>query len=203
MALFLVACGGDQSTAPEGSESASANKNPGGDRTLPVPESEASPDSGAQESGPDRGTVSRRSASFQKHSAKGKLHLAEFGAEARRSERSGAQSAVAIYLAATRESDWSKACNYLASMTKTQLAAFRPPGHADSLPCPQMLPIYVKAFSIPGGPVDDLGEIASLRIKQGAGFALFHGVGGEDRWLAVKHEHGKWKVITTAPMPFP
>ncbi|HWI96825.1 MAG TPA: hypothetical protein VNS60_12230 [Solirubrobacterales bacterium] len=59
-----------------------------------------------------------------------------------------------------------------------------------------------------GSPIYAPEGISSLRIQKGgssgdgAGFALFHGSDGTDRWLAMKVEDGKWKLLSASPQPF-
>lgn len=157
------------------------------------------------------GSPSHSSAPFAKYSGKGKtkLHLAEFGGEAGDDERAAAQTAILAYLRAERESEWEVACTYLAASVKAQIGELTRAGAEGTSTdaarsCGEGLREYVTMFTAqgPDAVIDAPQGISSLRTKDGAGFALFHGSDGEDHWIAVRLEPSGWKVISTVPQPF-
>ncbi len=157
---------------------------------------------------PKRGKVSTNSAPFQKYSAKGKLHLAEFGDEATSGDTGEAQATVTSYLQAYGGEEWDKACEYLLAEIKAQLQQLTNTsgGCAETLAAFAKSPLAGEGGS--GSPIYAPEGIASLRIQEGgragegAGFALFHGSDGEDHWLAMKVQDGRWLILSTTPQPF-
>jgi len=157
---------------------------------------------------PSRGKVSSNSAPFQKYSAEGKLHLAEFGEEASSGDASEAQTAVTAYLQAYAAEEWDKACEYLLTEIKAQLQQLT----KTSSGCGETLAAFAKSpLSSAGGsgsPISAPEGIASLRTQEGGrsgegvGFALFHGSDGADHWLAMKVQDGKWLILSATPQPF-
>jgi|GEM_PF-5681708 len=229
-AALLAACGGgdDSSTqsastaveadsdstsssaeAPSnGASSTSSDESGGGGSTTGGNGS----DSGAAQHQdlPVRGSVSPQSSAFKQYSGKGqaKLHLAEFGDEASNSSRGDASEVVVAYLQASGAEEWEKACGYLSATIKAQISGLSKESKSGG--CAETLPTMIETFSPKGdhAPIYAPEGIASLRIKEGglagegAGFALFHGSDGEDHWLALKREGGKWLVLSTSPQPF-
>ncbi len=157
---------------------------------------------------PTRGKVSTNSAPFQKYSAKGKLHLAEFGDEASSGDTGEAQAAITSYLQTYGGEEWDKACEYLLTEIKAQLQQLT----NTSGGCAETLAAFAKSplASADGSesPIYAPEGIASLRIQEGgragegAGFALFHGSDGEDHWLAMKVQDGRWLILSATPQPF-
>lgn len=230
-AVCLAACGGDDdsgSTAATTPSAESGTEAGGDSRSSPNSASDggasSGDSSGSDEGGggedssprevtpdndrdlPDRGEVSSRSASFQQYSAKGKLHLAEFGEEASDGDLSAVEATVVSYLEAVGNEEWEEACTYVLDEVKAQLAEFVKQANKSG-GCSEALPT---AFSQKGSEESIYASegIASLRIKkgdlagEGAGFALFHASNGEDRWIAVKKQNGEWGVLSTVPQPF-
>jgi len=163
--------------------------------------------SAAQQSDlPDRGTVSPQSSDFEKYSAGGKLHLAEFGEEAEEGDRAAAEESVVGYLQAISQGEWESACSYLLPEAEVQLAQFAP--QAAPGDCARALPVAVRKLSPDGEPALAPEGVASLRMTEGgraddgAGFALFHGSDGEDHWMALRSEGGSWGILSVVPQPF-
>lgn len=224
-AASLAACGGNTSgstASPASGEggnhressapnSASEQRSGNGSSESAGSGSNDSAESRAEQGLPQRGKVSARSKSFQKYSAPGKLHLAEFGHEAKGSSRDEADEVVVAYVEAVGHEEWEAACRYLSATVKAQLGQ---PGATSASPgeCPKLLAeaseseLWRKMSH--GSPIYAPEGIASFRIKEGgragggAGFALFHGSDGEDHWLAIKVEEGRWRVLTPHPEPF-
>jgi hypothetical protein len=155
------------------------------------------------------GSPSPQSAPFAKHSSESsgksqpKLHLAEFGEEASGEERGEAQEVLAAYLQAAAAGEWERACEYLLGEARAQLEDLAKEGGG----CGEALRGAVEGAG-GGAPALAPEGIASLRVQkgglagEGAGFALFRGSDGEDRWVAMKRQDGEWKVLSIAPLPF-
>lgn len=172
---YLAGCGGSGDSAP------SATQGTGSPRT---------------------GTVSPRSAPFRQYSARGKLHLAEFGTEASGGEREAAQTVLEAYRRQVQARKWAGACVYVSASTKAQAREFA--AHVDPAKaqgCGGALKLVFDAQSADAN-IHSLVRIASLRAKDGAGFALLHGAGGADYWMAIKIEGGEWKVLSAVPQAF-
>lgn len=223
LALAFAACGdGGDSTgstqAPSagrtGAESAASQGTDG----MPSAEAEGKSENGdRQDKKQSRaeyereryGGPSGRSAPFSKYSKQGgpHLHLAEFGEEAESGEREAAQAVVLAYLRDIADGDWESACSYLAGEVPEEISSAQG-GSGKS--CGSALEAAVKTFEEAGGvavtrPPD---AISSFRIEsggpagEGAGFALFHGQGGGDRWIALRKTDGDWRLLSIAPQPF-
>ncbi len=200
---------GEGASGPSGSEDGSSSS-----------EAPSAADSGEAENGtetqqedldlPDRGAASGESKSFQKYSAAGKLHLAEFGEEGSEDSRGDVSEVVVTYLQAAAREEWDAACSYLSAQVKAQISTLAEQSNQAG-DCAQALPKTIKAFAPPAADVSGVlapDGVASLRVQEGgragegAGFALFHGSDGEDHWIAVKREDGKWLVLSTSPQTF-
>jgi hypothetical protein len=196
--------GGAAQSGNEGSEGSSAAGEGSG--------SEGSSGDRADLDLPKRGKVSAQSKSFEKYSAPGKLHLAEFGHEAEGEDRGEAEEVLVGYLQAAGGEEWDKACGYLMAAIKAELGHLYANSDPPPKSCPEQLALTAKSElwrkASDGSPIYAPEGIASFRIKEGglarggAGFALFHGSDGEDHWLAMKVEGGQWKVLSTSPQPF-
>jgi hypothetical protein len=161
---------------------------------------------------PHRGQVSANSAPFQKYSAKGKLHLAEFGEEASGGDFGEAETVVEDYLQAFGAQKWGVACEYLLTEVKAQIVTMVKGAKGSVEGCDEALEPWSKSplgrGSGDGSPIYAPEGISSLRIQKGglsgdgAGFALFRGSDGTDHWLAMKVEDGKWKLLSASPQLF-
>lgn len=210
-AVLIASCGGsedDPAASSAGSSSHSESDTRSGSSSAgALPSSPRGEESSAGTSDlPERGTVSPQSTDFQKYSAKGKLHLAEFGEEADSGARTAVEGVVVPYLEAIGQGEWASACAHLLARTKAEIAKLDPSGGAS---CGEAMAAVEKASGgADGAPIQAPDGIASLRIEKdglagpGAGFALFHGSDGNDHWLAVKNEGGKWRILSIAPQPF-
>ncbi|HEX3733557.1 MAG TPA: hypothetical protein VHU86_00235 [Solirubrobacterales bacterium] len=150
------------------------------------------------------GSPSSRSAPFARYSGKGQvhLHLAEFGAEADAGARSEAQTTITAYLANAQAGEWEAACAYLTKEVKAQLRATAGPDGPQGCPAQLRATVAGAEKTNQGSLVSTKGGIASLRVQQEAGFALFHGADGADYWMAMKVEDGAWKVLSAVPQSF-
>jgi len=165
------------------------------------------------------GPPSRRSAGFRASSKRGVLkHLPEFGSEASAGGRNEAQATLAAYLGATGAGDWSEACKYLLPYYVATLEASARAATGAPRDCAETLPaLFKQAAEQPGPKFPDTQapRVASLRVEaypqdraaelelnlEQAGFALLHGSDGEDYYMSMTREGGKWKL--TMPMPRP
>ena len=154
------------------------------------------------------GTVSSRSAPFQKYSGKGaaQLRIAEFGVEASDEDRAKAQVTLEAYLQAASEGDWAGACGAVSEVLDAQIAEIAADARQTPEPgCGEILRALAGVSSGQRGlSLTAPGGISSLRIKEGpgGGFALFRGSDGRDYWMAVKREAGGWKVLSAVPQRF-
>jgi hypothetical protein len=155
----------------------------------------------------EREVVSSRSAPFHKYSGRGpaKLRLAEFGTEARSSDRLEVQVAVNAFLLASDNGQWERACPYASEILLSQIRQIA--RNSKRTPEPSCGEVLQELASPPGkeaaSPLAPQG-IASLRIKEGpgGGFALFHGSDGADHWITVRREAGGWKILSPAAQAF-
>lgn len=230
LSVFVIAaCGGDDGTNTSSTSSAtnageSSGTSGGGSNSAGADREDETSDESSSESStsqggdspshsqpkdfepPDRGEVSAQSEGFQKYSAKGKLHLAEFGEEAAGGDREAVQKIVGSYLDAVAAGEWSEACNYLLTETRAQVIGLSP----DAGDCPTALRRFVEggAGGTDSQTVTAPEGIASLRLQsggpagEGAGFALFHASNGEDLWVAVKKRDGSWRILSANPQAF-
>lgn len=206
-AIALVACGGGGEERTGGNETA-----PAGDATATTPQP-ASPDPAAEEprdgssaqggdsGSPASGSVSSRSARFRGSSGPLK-NLPTYGVEADAMQRERAQLVLTDYLDAAAMGEWGSACGYLAPEFLTQIRQLV--GGAGKLPsgwCAEALPAYIAAAGRAPEELRDYAgvEVASLRVEGDAAFALIHGDGGENLWMAMKGRGGDWKLLTPVP----
>ncbi|HUC07453.1 MAG TPA: hypothetical protein VMR96_05130 [Solirubrobacterales bacterium] len=114
------------------------------------------------------------------------------------------QDVVVPYLNAVAADEWSTACNYLLTATKSQLEDL--PNQSGG--CATALREAAATFARQSASATAPEGLASLRIEtgglagEGAGFALFHASNGEDMWVAVKKQRGEWGVLSTSAQPF-
>jgi hypothetical protein len=204
LAISLAACGGGE----EGTSGRAAAPVAGATTAAPLPAGEDATGPGSDAGSRDRDSsppagesVSSRSAPFRGSSGPLK-NLPEYGVEAGAGQREQAQLLLTGYLDAVTTGEWGTACGYLAPEFLVQIRQLV--GGAGELPsgwCAEALPAYITAAGrAPAELRDYIGiEVASLRVEGDAAFALIHGDGGEDLWVAMKLRDGKWKLLT--PMP--
>jgi hypothetical protein len=135
----------------------------------------------------------------------GRTHIPAFGVEASADERSAVEAVLSAYLRASREGEWGKACTYLLGDISSEISVLeRGSNPSGGEGCATALP-RVFDLSRRNGLNPYLGPapLSGLRVKEGtgAGFALFHGVDGNDYWVAMKVEGGRWRVLSTIPQP--
>ena len=154
-------------------------------------------------------TVSARSAPFQKYSGKGPAHLriAEFGVEGSAGERGQVEGVVVAYLEASSSARWKRACRYLSGILSAQIEEISRKAKRSPPPtCAEVLRALVGSSNRRSGEsqVRAPDGIASLRVKEGpgGGFALFHGGDGEDYWVTVNRQDGRWGVSSPTPEAF-
>jgi hypothetical protein len=128
--------------------------------------------------------------------------IPDYGSEAPGSERSRATAALAAFLRARAGAEWTRACVYLASPTRSQLEKFATISKGKVKGCGPVLaalsrgPAAARADTLTAG-------VAALRIKGRNAFALFHGPKGSKYVMPMVNEGGAWKMGQLAPLPYP
>jgi hypothetical protein len=208
LAICLAACGGGEEETGEGQPPAPAGAaGAAGDDGAAAP-----PPTGAEPQRPGAGTATRspdpapsgdsvspRSAPFR--GSEGPLkNVPEYGAEASAEQREQAQGTLTGYLSSAAAGDWGRACGYLAPEFLTQVRELTG-GAGQSGSCGETLPSYLAAAGRDPAELRDYAgsQVASLRVKADGAFALIHGDGGEDLWVAMKLRGGDWKLLTPVP----
>lgn len=181
LATGLAACGGgdsDDSTASAGATSTRGS-------TATTPEDQGSGSAAFRTPGGDNS-------------------IQDFGEEANSAELAAASAVLTSYLKARVAGDWAAQCTELAKSTLQPLeqlasrsAQFKGKG------CAAVLEALVgqAAPSALANPLS--GYIASLRLQDDRGFALFHGHSDVDYFMPMVKEDGEWKVGAIAPSEFP
>jgi hypothetical protein len=123
----------------------------------------------------------------------------EFGREAAPAERMQASKTVAAWLLARVRGDWAEACSYMHAKIAAQAGRLGSTVTGKHITgCPQGLAAVTRGGETPR---DNLKSgVASLRIQAGRGYAQYHGKEGRDWVLAVRREHGTWKIADFFPI---
>jgi hypothetical protein len=219
LAFGLVACGGgdDDSTTSPTTTATTAD----GERTAPAPGDDARGGGNEKQIGDDKSTSSgggagspekdepggnssagEGSAAFR--TPGGDNSIQNYGGEGDEDQREAAEAAVIAYFDARAAGDWAKTCEYFAAAGLKPLEQL-----AESSPqlkgkgCAAIMGALGRQLSAAqrANPVTE--GIASLRIEDGQGFALFHGRNGADYFLPILEEDGEWKVGTLTASEFP
>jgi hypothetical protein len=192
LASGLAACGGGDSSDSTAASTATTTQ-----------ESTAGSGSESEDEGSGGGSsADDGSASFR--TAGGDNSIQDFGEEADAAELDDAGTALSAYMEARAEDDWAKQCVLLAKTTvapleqlATRSAQFKGKGCAAILEgLMSRAPASTRKNSLTDG-------IASLRVEDDHGFALYHGAGGVDYFVPMVKEDGQWKVGAIAPSEFP
>jgi len=124
-----------------------------------------------------------------------------FGREASPADRKAASKVIQAWMRARAKAAWAKDCSYF---HKTYVEELVKDAHSVSggkvKNCPQALDYFGPQAS--GNLVDTLKgkPIVSLRMREGRGYAQYHGNDGHDWIVPVKKENGQWKVTIAAPI---
>jgi hypothetical protein len=124
-----------------------------------------------------------------------------FGREATKTERDQASRVVEAWMRARAATDWAKDCTYFSRRYVKALVAEDATKITNGRvkTCPQALAYFGEAAS--GDYENNMtGPIDSLRIKEGHGYALYHGRDGRDWTLPMDRENGRWLVALAAPI---
>jgi hypothetical protein len=189
LASGLAACGGGDSEDSTASSTATTQESTTGAGS----EGEGSGDGSSADDG---------SASFR--TPGGDNSIQEFGEEADAAELDEASTALSAYMEARAKDDWTKQCVLLAKTTvapleqlATRSAQFK------GKDCAAILegllgraPASTRTNTLTDG-------LASLRVEDDRGFALYHGTGGVDYFVPMVKEDGQWKLGAIAPSEFP
>jgi hypothetical protein len=127
--------------------------------------------------------------------------IPDYGREANAAERARAAAALAGFLRARANGEWSRVCTYLTGPTRKQLVVF---GKA-SKGLNGCGPILTALSSGPAASRTDpvIYGVAALRVKANKAFALFYGPKGSKYVMPMLSEGGVWKMSQLAPMPYP
>ncbi|HWX44979.1 MAG TPA: hypothetical protein VNY52_06625, partial [Solirubrobacteraceae bacterium] len=210
-AVGLAACGGGGSSAstPAAAVSSTASTpapavtatTPATTATATAPTATAKP----AERAPRPSTTSTSNSSSSSGPAAsfrtpgGDNSIPDYGNEAPPTERQRATAALAAFLRARANGEWSKACTYLAGTTRSQLERLAGASKGRVSGCGPILaalskgPASTRADTLTAG-------VASLRIKGNSAFALYHGPKGSKYVMPLRNEGGAWKVSELAPI---
>jgi hypothetical protein len=133
--------------------------------------------------------------------ASGDNAVQTYGREATKAEREQASRVIAAYMRARAAKDFETECryfsrNYIESLVKQDATIVT---HGRVTTCPAALDYFGPAASSDFKNTLD-GPIDSLRIREGHGWAQYHGNDGRDWVVPVDKEDGKWLVGIAAPI---
>lgn len=135
--------------------------------------------------------------------ASGDNSIPTYGAEASGSQQSEAAAALEAYLRAREEGDWQAACSRMAAPVVAQLRVLGSGGKSQKPDCPAAYGA-VAEYGSAAELADPLTNgLASFRVEEQKGFALFYGPGGQQYMMPMVSEGGEWKVNQIAPVPYP
>lgn len=124
-----------------------------------------------------------------------------FGHEATKAEREQASRVIEAWMRARAATDWKRDCSYFSRQYVKALVAEDATQITNGRvkTCPQALAYFGEAAS--GDYRNTMsGPIGSLRIREGHGYALYHGSDGHDWAVPVDQENGRWLVALAAPI---
>ncbi len=124
-----------------------------------------------------------------------------FGREASKAEREQASRVIAEWMKARAAKNWKKDCSYLSRryvhILVAEDATLVSGGRIKT--CPRALAYFGPQAS--GDYKNTLtGPIDSLRVRDGMGWAQYHGRDGRDWVLSMDREDGRWWVSIAAPI---
>jgi hypothetical protein len=123
-----------------------------------------------------------------------------FGREASVAERKEASHVLNAWMRARAAENWAEDCKYLFPSYRKRLVADAhnvSNGKADN--CAQALDYFGEAAS--GDLVDTLsGQIDSFRVREGKGYAQYHGNDGKDWIVPMNKFEGHWRVSNATPI---
>jgi hypothetical protein len=129
--------------------------------------------------------------------------IPDYGSEAPASERERAATALAAFLRARANGEWSTACTYLSAATRTQFERLLGSVKAKASGCARVLAELSKGSAAHAETLTLTAGVAALRIKGTSAFALFHGPKGSKYVMPMRNEGGAWKMSQLAPLPYP
>ena len=123
-----------------------------------------------------------------------------FGREAPPAEREAASKMIHAWMHARAKADWAKDCSYFHRTYSEELTKDAH-GVSDGKvkTCPQALDYFGPQAS-GNRRFNMTGPIVSLRMREGRGYAQYHGDDGHDWIVPVMKEKGQWKVTIAAPI---
>ncbi|HEX5714062.1 MAG TPA: hypothetical protein VFX85_12170 [Solirubrobacterales bacterium] len=212
LAFSLSACGGGDSedstaTATTGEATATApQQSPGGEDEAAGSAGDDSsgdaPSSSDSDSGSAPEPTGEGSSAFR--TPGGDNSIQNFGEEPDSDEIEAANAVLASYLQARSVENWAAMCTDLAKATLAPLedlaakaAQFKGKG------CAAILKGLLGASQSLSRTNTMTEGIASFRVEDDRGFALYHGPKGVDYFVPMVKEDGEWKVGSLAPSEFP
>lgn len=128
--------------------------------------------------------------------------IQEYGDEAGGGERAEATEAVLALFRAMESGDWSEVCaKYLSAANLEQLKLLSEKSKdAQGKGCAELIGGFTQ--NIPGRTPDSPKDsIASMRVEDGVGFAIYRGIDDKGYAIPMKLEGGVWKLTALAPTP--
>jgi hypothetical protein len=123
------------------------------------------------------------------------------GREGTPAEREQASGVIQAWMKARAAQDWAKDCSYLSRQYIHTLVATDAVAVSEGKVknCPQALAFFGHLAS--GDYKSNLtGPIDSLRVRDGHGYAQYHGSDGHDWVISMDKEDGKWWVAIATPI---
>jgi hypothetical protein len=129
--------------------------------------------------------------------------IPEYGEEASDAEREAAASSLHAYLDSLAAHRWAAACSYMSLGLAAGLERLSSLSkeHPDLEGCPEILAAL--NGRVPQSALDAAAQadVASLRIEDDRGMALYRGAGGQGYAMPMAREEGGWRVAALAGTP--
>ncbi len=159
---------------------------------------------GGASSGPSKDPVpaleGERSHSFSH--VGGDNSIQEYGSEGTSADRADATEAVLALFRAMESGDWAEVCaNYLSAANLEQIKVLAEKSKEGAgKGCAELIGGFTQ--DIPGrSPDSPKDAVASMRIEDGVGFAIYRGRDDKGYAIPLKLEDGVWKLTALAPTP--
>lgn len=212
LALALSACGGgsDDSTATGAQGTTATTPSAGSGETSSPSDETKGEGEGQGSSGSDDSAESDDSSSDSGEGSSdfrtpgGDNSIQDYGEEPDESEIEAADTALAGFMTARAEGDWDGMCAALAKAAVEPIEdlASRAPQFKGS-GCAAVLKTLLARSPASSRANTMTDGIASFRVEDDRGFALYHGPKGVNYFIPMVNEDGEWKVGALAPSEFP
>jgi hypothetical protein len=129
--------------------------------------------------------------------------IPNFGREADPFEQKPAVTALRAFLQASAKGEWSRVCSYLTGPTRRQLEMFTKSSTSRKInDCGSVLTTLMSHAGETN--TKDLSvDMAVLRVKGNAAFALLHGPDAAKYVMPMQREAGAWKMSQLTPVAYP